>query len=89
MVVFDRFMTGDAVYADIILPGTTNFENLGYQRYAGGYCRLRPKIIEHGGSLSTHAVAPRLEKNRPTEAGKPGSPGRFPQNDEILKALAE
>jgi len=45
MVVFDRFMTGDAMYADILLPGTTNFENLGYQRYAG-YCQLRQKIIE-------------------------------------------
>jgi len=29
MVVFDRFMTGDAMYADILLPATTNFENLG------------------------------------------------------------
>lgn len=46
MVVFDRFMTGDAMYADIVLPATTNFENLGYQKYPGGYCQLRPKIIE-------------------------------------------
>ena len=46
MVVFDRFMTGDALYADIVLPATTNFENLGYQKYPGGYCQLRPKIIE-------------------------------------------
>jgi len=46
MVVFDRFMTGDALYADIVLPGTTNFENLGYQKYPGGYCQLRPKVIE-------------------------------------------
>ena len=46
MVVFDRFMTGDGMYADIILPATTNFENLGYQKYPGGYCQLRPKVIE-------------------------------------------
>jgi anaerobic selenocysteine-containing dehydrogenase len=46
MVVFDRFMTGDGMYADIILPATTNFENLGYQRYPGGYCQLRQRIIE-------------------------------------------
>ena len=46
MVVFDRFMTADAMYADIILPATTNFENLGYQKYPGGYCQLRPKVIE-------------------------------------------
>lgn len=46
MLVFDRFMTGDAAYADIVLPGTTNFENLGYQRYPGGHCQLRTKVID-------------------------------------------
>ncbi|MBW2064225.1 MAG: molybdopterin-dependent oxidoreductase [Deltaproteobacteria bacterium] len=46
MVTFDRFMTADAMYADIVLPATTNFENLGYQRYPGGYCQLRQRIIE-------------------------------------------
>ena len=35
MVVYDRFMTADAMYADIVLPATTNYENLGYQRYPG------------------------------------------------------
>jgi len=46
MVVFDRFMTADGMYADIVLPATTNFENLGYQRYPGGYCQLRQRVIE-------------------------------------------
>jgi anaerobic selenocysteine-containing dehydrogenase len=46
MVVFDRFMTGDAMYADVVLPATTNFENLGYQRYPGGYIQLRQRVIE-------------------------------------------
>ncbi|MDR3568653.1 MAG: molybdopterin-dependent oxidoreductase [Syntrophobacteraceae bacterium] len=46
MVVFDRFMTADAMYADIVLPATTNYENSGYQRYPGGYCQLRQKVIE-------------------------------------------
>ena len=46
MVVFDRFMTADAMYADIVLPATTNYENLGYQRYPGGYCQLRRRVIE-------------------------------------------
>jgi anaerobic selenocysteine-containing dehydrogenase len=46
MVVFDRFMTGDGMYADIVLPGTTNFENIGYQRYPGGYVQLRQRVIE-------------------------------------------
>lgn len=46
MVVFDRFMTADAMYADIVLPATTNYENLGYQRYQGGYCQLRQRMID-------------------------------------------
>jgi anaerobic selenocysteine-containing dehydrogenase len=46
MVVFDRFLTADAMYADVVLPATTNYENLGYQRYHGGYCQLRRRIIE-------------------------------------------
>jgi anaerobic selenocysteine-containing dehydrogenase len=46
MAVFDRFMTADGMYADIVLPATTNYENLGYQRYPGGYCQLRQRVIE-------------------------------------------
>ncbi len=46
MVVFDRFMTADAMYADIVLPATTNYENLGYQKYPGGYCQLRRRVID-------------------------------------------
>jgi anaerobic selenocysteine-containing dehydrogenase len=46
MVVYDRFMTADAMYADIVLPATTNYENLGYQRYPAGYCQLRQRVIE-------------------------------------------
>ena len=39
-------MTADGMYADIVLPGTTNFENLGYERYPGGYCQLRQRVID-------------------------------------------
>lgn len=46
MVVYDRFMTADALFADIVLPATTNYENQGYQRYPGGYCQLRQRAIE-------------------------------------------
>jgi anaerobic selenocysteine-containing dehydrogenase len=46
MVVYDRFMTADAMYADIVLPATTNYENVGYQRYPGGYCQLRQRVID-------------------------------------------
>jgi len=65
MVTFDRFMTADGMYADIVLPATTNFENLGYQRYPGGYCQLRQRVIEpigeaRSGFLFLTALAKRL-----------------------------
>lgn len=46
MVVIDRFMTRDALFADVVLPATTYFEIDSYQRYPGGYTRLRKKVIE-------------------------------------------
>ncbi|AFS79675.1 molybdopterin oxidoreductase BisC [Gottschalkia acidurici 9a] len=45
MVVIDRFMTKDALFADVVLPATTHFEIDSYQRYPG-YARLRRKVIE-------------------------------------------
>jgi anaerobic selenocysteine-containing dehydrogenase len=46
MAVYDRFMTADAMFADIVLPATTNYENVGYHKYPGGYCQLRQRIID-------------------------------------------
>lgn len=46
LVTFDRFMTADGMYADIVLPATTNFENLGYLRYPQGLCQMRQRLIE-------------------------------------------
>jgi anaerobic selenocysteine-containing dehydrogenase len=75
MVVFDRFMTGDAMYADIILPATTNFENLGYQRHPG-YCQLRQKVIEPiGEARSSFQFLTQL-------AGKLGYGHLFPATEE-------
>ncbi len=76
MVVFDRFMTGDGMYADIILPATTNFENLGYQKYPGGYCQLRQKVIEPiGEARSSFQFLTQL-------AGKLGYGHLFPATEE-------
>lgn len=46
MVTFDRFMTADGMFADIVFPGTTDFETLSYHTYMDGYCQLRQKVIE-------------------------------------------
>ena len=76
IVAFDRFMTGDAMYADIILPATTNFENLGYQRYPGGYCQLRQKVIDPiGEAKSSFQFLTQL-------AGKLGYGHLFPSTEE-------
>ncbi len=53
LVSFDRFLTGDGMYADIVLPGTTSFESLGYERYMEGYCQLRQKVIEPVGEAKS------------------------------------
>ncbi|MCL5960805.1 MAG: molybdopterin-dependent oxidoreductase [Chloroflexi bacterium] len=46
LVVFDRFMTADAMCADIVLPATTYFENESYQKYPSGYAQRRQRVIE-------------------------------------------
>ncbi|MDP2726417.1 MAG: molybdopterin dinucleotide binding domain-containing protein, partial [Dehalococcoidia bacterium] len=46
LVVADRFMTGDAQYADYVLPATTMFEIESIQKYPSGYAQLRQRAIE-------------------------------------------
>ena len=76
MVVYDRFMTADAMYADIVLPATTNYENLGYQRYPTGYCQLRQRVIEPlAEAKSGYLVLTEL-------AQKLGYGDRFPSTEE-------
>lgn len=45
LVVVNRFLTADALYADIVLPATTMFEIESYQIH-GNYVQLRQKVIE-------------------------------------------
>lgn len=45
LVVVDRFLTRDALFADVVLPSTTYFEINSYHRYPG-YVRLRNKVVE-------------------------------------------
>jgi anaerobic selenocysteine-containing dehydrogenase len=48
LVVVDRFLTADAMYADIVLPATTMFEAEAYMIY-GRTIQHRPRIIEPQG----------------------------------------
>lgn len=45
LVCIDRFLTGGAAYADIVLPATTYYEIESYMTY-GALFRLREKVIE-------------------------------------------
>jgi anaerobic selenocysteine-containing dehydrogenase len=45
MVVVDRFLTADALYADVVLPATTMFEIESYEIY-DRYVQLRQRVIE-------------------------------------------
>jgi anaerobic selenocysteine-containing dehydrogenase len=44
LIVIDRFLTNDALYADMVLPGTTMFEITSYKRYPG-HLSFRERII--------------------------------------------
>lgn len=56
LAVVDRFMTRDAMFADLVLPATTYYEIESYQRFLN-YVQLRQKAIEPlGESRSDYAI---------------------------------
>jgi len=81
LVVVDRFLTKDALFADVVLPSTTYFEINSYQRYPG-YVRLREKVVEPVGEsrndiLILRGLAERL-----------GYGELFPEDEQELVAKA-
>jgi len=44
LIVIDRFLTNEAFYADVVLPATTMYEILSYNRYPG-HLSLRERVI--------------------------------------------
>jgi anaerobic selenocysteine-containing dehydrogenase len=64
LAVADRFLTADAMYADIVLPATTMYEIESYMVY-NRYVQLRKRIIEPPGEARSEwdmafAIADRL-----------------------------
>jgi anaerobic selenocysteine-containing dehydrogenase len=92
LVVTDRFLTRDALFADVVLPATTYFEIDSYQRYPG-YLRLRKKVVEPVGEsrndililrglaerLGYRELIPKDEEDAVTKA--------FARKPELLEAL--
>ncbi|CQR71920.1 Acetylene hydratase [Sporomusa ovata DSM 2662] len=81
MAVVDRFMTRDALFADVVLPATTYFENTSYQHYPG-YTRLRRQVISPVGEARNDLfimaeIAKRL-----------GYGHMYPQNEEEMLEMA-
>jgi anaerobic selenocysteine-containing dehydrogenase len=44
LIVIDRFLTNEALYADVVLPATTMFEITSYKRYPG-HLSFRERIV--------------------------------------------
>lgn len=77
MVVIERSWSDECLWADVILPATTYYENFSYCYYKNRV-RLREKIIEPVGESKNdlyilHALAEKL-----------GFGGKFPSSDEEL-----
>ena len=77
LVVIDRFTTADAQYADYVLPATTYYENLGYQKHPG-FIQLRQPIIEPiGEARSDYSIFAELVRRL-------GYGELYPTNEEAL-----
>jgi anaerobic selenocysteine-containing dehydrogenase len=75
LVVVDRFLTADALYADVVLPATTMFEIESYEIY-DGYVQLRQRVIEPvGEARGDWAIAAAI-------AGRLGYGHLYPQSSE-------
>ncbi len=81
MAVIDRFMTRDAMFADVVLPATTYFEIASYQRYHG-FVRLRERVVPPVGQARNDLfIIAEL-------AARLGYGELFPQNERELLARA-
>jgi len=81
LVCIDRQLTGDAAYADIVLPATTMFENNSYMTY-GPIFRLREKVIEPvGEARNDYLIMSEL-------ARRLGYGHLFPQTEEEMLRFA-
>jgi anaerobic selenocysteine-containing dehydrogenase len=77
LVVIDRFLTNEALYADVVLPGTTMFEIASYKRYPG-HLSLRERIITPvGEARNDYLILAGLAKAL-------GYGERYPQSEEEM-----
>ncbi len=77
LIVIDRFLTNEAMYADIVLPATTMFEITSHKRYPG-YLSFREKMISPiGEAKNDYLILAELAKAL-------GYGDRYPQSEEEM-----
>lgn len=81
LIVIDRFLTNEAMYADIVLPATTMFEITSHKRYPG-HLSFREKVIAPvGEAKNDYLILAELAKAL-------GYGDRYPQfEEEMLKFM--
>lgn len=81
LIVIDRFLTNEALYADVVLPATTMFEITSYKRYPG-HVSYRERIISPvGESKNDFLILVNLAKAL-------GYGDRYPQSEEAMLEFA-
>ena len=77
LIVIDRFLTNEALYADIVFPATTAFEITSYKRYPG-HLSFREKIVPPlGEARNDYLILSELAKVL-------GYGDRYPQSEEEM-----
>jgi anaerobic selenocysteine-containing dehydrogenase len=77
LIVIDRFLTNEAMYADIVFPATTMFEITSYKRYPG-HLSFREKVISPvGEAKNDYLILAELAKAL-------GYGDRYPQSEEEM-----
>jgi len=77
LIVIDRFLTNEAMYADIVFPATTMFEITSYKRYPG-HLSFREKVISPvGEAKNDYLILAELAKAL-------GYGDRYPQSEEDM-----
>lgn len=77
LIVIDRFLTNEAMYADIVLPATTMFEITSYKRYPG-HLSFRERVVPPvGEARNDYTILAGLAKAL-------GFGHRYPQSEEEM-----
>jgi anaerobic selenocysteine-containing dehydrogenase len=77
LVVIDRFLTNEALYADVVLPATTMYEITSFQRYPGNVSFRENILPPQNEAKNDYLIMAGL-------ANKLGYGDRYPQSEEAM-----